>query len=109
MKASGERKFVKPPLDHFGETPLRLINQAAVDAAAVEIYPKDTRATRNRQVYTPVSAILKHAGIEFKFRRPKGSARPGCEPFAVAEQAFRIFTAARTLNHEFAIFLELLC
>ena len=85
MKASGERKFVKPLLDHFGETPLRLINQAAVDAAAVEIYPKQTPATRNRQVYTPVSAILKSRQVSTSnFAAEEGFARPGCEPLAVA-------------------------
>lgn len=109
MKASGERKFVKPLLDHFGEVPLRLINQAAVDAAAIEIYPEQTPATRNRQVYTPVSAILKHAGIEFKFRRPKGSRGRVVTRWLWPEQAFRIFTAARAINPEFAILLELLC
>jgi integrase len=109
MKAGGERKFVKPLLDHFGELPLRLINQATVDAAAVEIYPSQTSATRNRQVYTPVSAILKHAGIEFKLRRPKGSRGQVVTRWLWPEQAFRVFKAARTLNPEFAIFLELLC
>jgi integrase len=109
MKASGERKFVKRLLDHFGEVPLRLINQAAVDKAAVEIYPRQTPATRNRQVYTPVSAILKHAGVDFKFRRPKGSRGRVVSRWLWPEQAFRIFSAARTLNEEFAIFLELLC
>jgi hypothetical protein len=31
-----------------------------------------TASTKNRQVYTPVSAILKHIGIEKKIKRPTG-------------------------------------
>ena len=67
MKAGGTRNFLEPLLRHFGERPLRLIDQAAVDAAAAELYPTQTSATRNRQVYTPVSAILKHAGVDPHF------------------------------------------
>jgi integrase len=109
MKAGGERDFVKPLLSHFGEQPLRLIDQGAVDAAAAKLYPTQTAATRNRQVYTPISAILKHAGVEFKLRRPKGSRGRVVTRWLWPEQAFRIFDAARRLNPEFAAFLELLC
>ena len=109
MKAGGTRNFLEPLLRHFGERPLRLIDQAAVDAAAAELYPTQTSATRNRQVYTPVSAILKHAGVEFKLRRPKGSRGRIVTRWLWPEQAFRILAAARTLNREFAILLDLLC
>jgi hypothetical protein len=64
LEAGGEVRFIDPLKDHFGETPLSAIDQAAIDAAAVTLYPNETAATRNRQVYTPVSAILKHAGRE---------------------------------------------
>src|ERR1700756_4648061 len=109
MKAGGTRNFLELLLRHFGERPLRLIDQAAVDAAAAELYPTQTSATRNRQVYTPVSAILKHAGVEFKLRRPKGSRGRIVTRWLWPEQAFRILAAARTLNREFAILLDLLC
>jgi integrase len=55
------RRFVKPVADHFGTTLLKDIDQHAIDLAAVKLYPKGGPATRNRQVYTPTSAILQHA------------------------------------------------
>lgn len=72
--AGGEKRFLKPILKYFGDKILaREIGQAAIDEAAVALYPKDTPGTRNRQVYTPMSAILRHAGIELNIRRPKGA------------------------------------
>ena len=72
MQAGGERRFVAPLLRHFGETPIAEIDQAAIDAAAVAIHPGGTPATRNRQVYSPTSAILRRAGVALPLRRPKG-------------------------------------
>jgi hypothetical protein len=53
------------------------IDQAAIDEAAVAIYPNVTPATRNGAVYTPVSAILHHAGVNIIVKRPKGSQGQG--------------------------------
>jgi integrase len=58
---AGNRRFLKPLLDHFQTTLLRNIDQHTIDLAATKLYPKAGPATRNRQVYTPVSAILHHA------------------------------------------------
>lgn len=57
----GETRFLKPLADHFGTTPLRNIGQHEIDLAAKKLLPKASNATRNRQVYTPMSAILRHA------------------------------------------------
>src|SRR6185437_7312748 len=64
MEAGGEKRFLAPLLKHFGNGYLADIGQSEIDAAAAILYPKATSATRNREVYSPVSAILKHAGIE---------------------------------------------
>lgn len=61
LKAGGERRYIAPLLEHFGETPVVRVDQAAIDAAAACIKPAAGPATRNRQVYTPISAVLKHA------------------------------------------------
>jgi hypothetical protein len=58
---------------HFKEKPLAEIGQTEIDAAAAELFPDHTNATHNREVYSPVSAIMKHAGVDFRIRRPKGS------------------------------------
>jgi integrase len=57
----GDPRFLKPLTDHFGTTLLRNIDQHAIDLAAVKLLPKAKPATRNRKVYTPMSAILRHA------------------------------------------------
>ena len=116
MNAGGERRFLTPLIKHFGTVPLRHIDQAAIDAAAVALYPadehadpKEIAATRNRQVYTPVSAILKRAGLDFKIKRPKGSRGRVVTAWLWPEQAFRLFETAKVLDPEFAILLQFLC
>jgi integrase len=109
MEAGGERRPMQPLLDHFSETPLRLIDQSAIDAAAVAIMPNATPATRNREIYTPISAVLKRAGMEFKIKRPKGWRGKVIRKWLWPEQAFRMFDAARSIDPEFAIFIEQLC
>lgn len=61
MEAGGERRFMKPLIDHFGNAPLAKIDQAVIDRAARILYPAGAPATLNRHVYTPISAVLKHA------------------------------------------------
>ena len=109
MKAGGERRFLVLLLKHFGNTPLREIGQAEIDAAAETLYPSATPATRNRQVYSPISAVLKHAGLEHKLRRPKGSRGRVVTQWLWPEQAFAIFDAASRLDPEFEILLRFLC
>lgn len=94
---------------HFGETRPDNIDQAAIDAAAVELYPEASAATRNRQVYTPVSAVLKHMGIDHKLRRPKGAQGSQRTAWLWPEDAFRIFASAKTIDAEFSILLTVLC
>jgi integrase len=101
LEAGGEPRFIVPLKDHFGETPLSAIDQAAIDAAAVTIYPTESAATRNRQVYTPISAILKHAGREKALKRPKGSRGTPRTAWLRPEQAFALLAAARGRNARF--------
>jgi integrase len=118
VKAGGERRFIGTQtksgewtllLGYFKEQPLRLIDQAALDRAALAIYPTATPATRNRQVYSVVSAILKQAGFDGKLRRPKGSRGNKRTDWLWPEQAFRLFRAADDIDLEFGAFLRTLC
>jgi hypothetical protein len=63
---------------------LREIDQAAIDGAAAVLFPNGTAATRNREVYTPVSAVLKRAGLDFRISARKagvaGSSAVGSGP-----------------------------
>jgi len=109
MAATGNDRFLPPVLEHFGKTPLREINQQSIDLAAIKLYPKATAATRNRQVHTIVSAVLKHAGIDTKLRRPKGWRGQKRTDWLKPDQAFRVFRAADRVDGEFGLFLRLLC
>lgn len=59
MQSGGETRFLSPILKHFGpDTRLAEIDNAAVNTAAAKIYPDAKPATINRQLITPISAIL---------------------------------------------------
>lgn len=59
MGAGGERRFLAPILQHFGpDALLSEIDNAAVSAAEAALYPNAAPATVNRQLVTPLSAIL---------------------------------------------------
>lgn len=109
MKAGGERKYVKRLLDYFRDQPLSHFNQAVIDGAAIAIYPGGTAATRNRQVYTPVCAILRSAGARIDLRRPRGSTGNKSTAWLWPEQAEAIFAEAEKLDKDFAALLIVLC
>jgi len=109
MAETGNERFVQPIIDYFGERHLVDIDQQAIDHAAVQLYPQGTAQTRNRQVHTVVSAILKHAGVDARLKRPKGWRGSKRTDWLKPEQAFRVFRAARKIDPEFEIFLTLLC
>jgi integrase len=108
IQSGGDAQFLEKVSEHFGRTPLRLIDQQRIDSGAVSIYPQASAATRNRQFYTPVSAVLKHAGIDWKIRRPKGWRGKQRTDWMKPEQAFRLCNAAWDVDPEFGIFLMML-
>lgn len=101
MQAGGERTYVARLIEYFGEKPLSEIDQAAVDRVAVALYPQASNATRNRSVYTPISAILRHAGEGFDLRRPKGAQGRQLTGWLTEEQALALLAAAIELDMEF--------
>lgn len=109
VRAGGEDKFLDPILEHFTTTPVDQIDQAAIDEAAYKLYPEADNATRNRQVYTPISAILKRAGRDFYIKRPKGAQGRQMTGWLWPEQAQAIFDQAYRKDEEFAVFLITLC
>lgn len=109
VEAGGETTYLEPLAGHFGDMPLRAIDQQAIDAAAIALYPQGSAATRNRQVYTPMSAILKRAGIDRLLRRPEGAGGKKQTVWLWPEQAFAMINAADRIDAEFGILLKLLC
>ncbi|ESY92820.1 site-specific integrase [Mesorhizobium sp. LNHC229A00] len=111
---SGEGRFLKPLADHFGTTLLREIEQHAIDLAGKKLYPKAGPATLNRQVYTPMAAILRHAARKgwcpvptlARPKQPKGKVRwmkseeadrliDACAPHLRPLVVFMLYTGAR--------------
>lgn len=108
-RAGGEARFLKPIVDHFGpKTLLEAITQGDVDEAANALYGGATPATRNRQLYTPISAIMKHAGLTGALKRPKGSQGEARTGWMWPEDAKRLVDAATARDAEFGAFLTLL-
>ena len=83
--------------------------KAAIDSAAAELFPDVTPATRNREVYTPVAAVLHRYGIQRKIMRPKGWQGKRSTTWLEPDQAFAVFEAADEIEPEFGLFLRTLC
>lgn len=109
VQGGGEARFLEPILQYFGRGAVASeIDQASADAAAVAIYPDSTPATRNRQFYTPLSAVMKHVGIETKIRRPKGAAGTARTSWLSPEQFERLVGTAIKDDPEFSVLIILL-
>jgi integrase len=108
MKAGRSRRYVGKLIQYFGEIELTAIDQAAIDAAAVAIYPNVTPATRNVAVYTPVGAILHHAGVNIVVKRPKGHKGKQKTLFLLPPDAFAIIKAADAIDDEMGALLTFL-
>lgn len=102
-KAGGSNRPVPKLIAYFKDKSLAEIDQAAIDQAAADLFPNGSNATRNREVYTPVSAILKHAGVDFRIRRPKGSRGRELTGWLWPEQAEALLAEAVKIDREFGL------
>jgi integrase len=76
MEQGGERRFMSPLLSYFGTRKLSEIDQVAVETCAKALMPTAKPSTINRQIFTPVSAVLQHAAnrkmcAEVSLERPR--------------------------------------
>jgi integrase len=108
VKAGHSKRFLSPLSEHFATTPLTRLDQAAIDIAAAALYPVAGPATRNRQVYTPVSAILRHAGVSIVIRRPKGAQGTPRTAWLEPPAAFALLAASDALSATFGALTKLL-
>ncbi len=80
VRRTGKTLYLLAIFDEIATLPLSSVDQDVVDALAPKLYPGRTPATWNRQVYTPISAILRMAESKtFKpptIRRPQGHLAP---------------------------------
>lgn len=109
LNSGGDPRPVTRLSAHFGKMPVSAITQDRIDEAAMKLFPSAVPATRNREVYTPVSAILKEAGIRFQLKRPKGSRGRQLLGWLWPEQAERLFVEADKIDAEFGLLLRVLC
>lgn len=108
VEAGGEQRFIEPILRRLGDIPLSEITQELIDDAAIALYPTASQATRNRQVYTPVSAILKASRVKLALDRPTGSRGVARTFFFEPAEAERLLSVATKNDPEFGIFLTFL-
>jgi integrase len=108
IAGTGVQRYLPLLIDRLGPTPVSAIDQTVIDQAALALYPKATAATRNRQVYTPVSAVLKHNGVKIDISRPKGWRGKARVDWMQPEQAARLIAAAGEADAEFGLFLAFL-
>jgi len=108
LQGNGERRYLLPLIKHFGDWPISKIDQAAIDAAAVALYPNASPATRNRQVYSPVSAVLRRFGIAMTLRRPIGAHSGRRVDWLRPEQAFALLDASGAIHGRFGALVTFL-
>ena len=106
LEAGRRKRYVANLIRHFGETPLSEIDQAIIDEAAVTLHPNAGPGTRNAAVYTPVSAILHHAGVDLKMKRPKGAKGRIVTDWLRSEDAHVLIVAADQIGAEFGTLLR---
>jgi integrase len=103
VENGGERRFLVPLLKIFGERPIDEILQDDIDDAARRLLPGRAPATINRQVYAPMSAVLKTAGVHTKIRRRKEAER--APRWLTASEAKRLVDACNSSLRPLVVFL----
>lgn len=97
MESGGEARFLRPAIELFGTRLVAEIGQAEMNALALAAYPGAAPATINRQVITPVSAVLRFAADQ-GWRAPPGRVRRRKAP-APPRRWLRVWEAARLVRH----------
>jgi integrase len=106
----GDNSRLKPILHHFGPRHLLAnIGQAEIEDCARKLYPRASAATRNRQIYTPISAVLHHAArkkwcAKPVIARPKGHDSERVR-WITYEEAERLIAAAAPHIRPLVVFL----
>lgn len=108
MNLGGDPRPLDKLMNYFGEKPLREITQDVIDDAALTLFPFHSPATRNREVYTPVSAVLKASGFKAPLKRPEEARGRQIVDWLWPEQAERLLAEADKLDAEFGLLCRVL-
>jgi integrase len=79
------------------------ITQTDLAHLADALYSDATAQTHNRQIYSPVIAVLHFGGVERKFKRPKGWRGKKTKSSLEMEQAFALLNEAEVIDTEFGL------
>ncbi len=97
LEGGGSKRFLEKVIKHFGTTPLVKVDQDAIDRGARKLFPNASGPTRNRQFFTPCSAVLRHAAKR-GWCSPVLLERPSSSPERVrwltTEEADRLIAAS---------------
>ncbi len=66
-----DRRYLERLKDQLGHLAMDKLGQDHFDTAAQVLYPGCDPGTLNRQAYTPLQSVLRHAGITVRVRRPR--------------------------------------
>lgn len=108
LRADGEANYIGIIIDYEGEYAIRdkfvrEIDQIMIDNCASAIYPDAPASTRNRNFYTPVSAVLKRAGNTMEIKRPVGWRGKKSQSWLEPEQAFPLIDNCYRIDPEFGL------
>ncbi|MFN8829870.1 MAG: tyrosine-type recombinase/integrase [Labrys sp. (in: a-proteobacteria)] len=122
VTGGGEKRNLEKLVRELGNRRLAEIDQELIDATARKLYPSCKPSSHARRVYTPISAVLRHAAsygwcAERTFRRPEPSPvktrwlRPAeaqrlieaCSPHMAKLVLFLLYTGARVSE---AVYLD---
>lgn len=107
METKNER-FLMKLLDYFKRRDITTITQQDIMRASHEICPNHTNATRNRQVFTPMIAILRMNGIYMPIKRPAKSRGTRRTFFFNQDDVAKLINAAYDRDYEFGLMLMFL-
>jgi integrase len=108
LEQGGCSRFLNAIISHFGTTPLAQIDQNALDRASLKLYPSVSPSTRNRQFYTPASAVLHHAAHRGWCQRPliqRPKSAPERVRWITVEEADKLIAASSKHLRPLVIFL----
>lgn len=108
VKEKKTERFIMPLLDYFGTKQISEITAQDIIRASHDIYPEATNATRNRQVYTPMLAILRLSGVYLAVKRPEKAQGNRRTFFFTQEAAANLINAAYDVEHELGLLLTFL-
>lgn len=104
LAEGGSKRFLNPLFDELGTVTVDKITQELVNNVARKLYPKASPATINRQVYTPISSILRKVNVFIKFKRPQNR-RPKEIKVLTQDQAYKLISVSAEHLRPLIVFL----